>query len=46
MKVLSTDDFKQLVYSNEHVNKTVTEFVERLDRVKEEVERYEATYDL
>mmetsp|Transcript_35258 Transcript_35258/g.34263 ORF Transcript_35258/g.34263 Transcript_35258/m.34263 type:complete len:294 (+) Transcript_35258:767-1648(+) len=42
VKVLNTEDFRQLINSNDYVNKTVSEFVGKLDVVKDEVMKYEA----
>ena len=39
---LNSDDFKKLMTSNNLVNDTVREFVNKLDVVKEEMQRHEA----
>ena len=42
VNLLHTEDFKSLVTSNDMVNVTVKDFVNRLDVVKEDIQKYEA----
>lgn len=42
VNVLNSDDFKTLMTSNDMVNNTMKDFMDKLEVVKAEVQKYEA----